>query len=96
MRGRKPTEKKIEFQLTGVEHIRQKTQTPKPDAKTQRSYIQPKASFSGGRYVLRTKKFVQLETQREIKDVIQRVVIIQNESSLQAYLHFKDGTIQQL
>lgn len=96
IRGRKPREKKLNFELTGVQHIRQKTQTPKPDAKTQSPYVQPKANFSGGRYVLRTKKFVQLETQREIKGVIQRITIIQAENGLLAYLHFKDGTSQQL
>ncbi len=93
---RKPREKKLDFELTGVPHIRQKTRTPRPDAKTSRPYIQPKANFSGGRFVLRTKKFVQLETQREIKDTIMKVVLIQAESSLLAYLHFDDGTIQQL
>ena len=93
---RKPREKKLDFELTGVPHIRQKTKEPRPDAQTQKAYIQPKANFSGGRFVLRTKKFIQLETQREIKDIIQRVTIIQGENGLLAYLHFKDGTSQQL
>ena len=93
---RKAREKNLEFQLTGVKHIQQKTRDPKPDAKTNRPYVQPKPTFQGGRFVLRTKKFIQLETQREIKDVIQRIVLIQGERSLQAYLHFPDGTIQQL
>ncbi len=94
--GRKETEKRLDFELVGVRHIKQKTRDPKPDARTNRPYVQPKPTFQGGRYVLRTKKFIQLETQREIKDIIMKIVLIQSERSLQAYLHFDDGTIQQL
>jgi len=92
----KKRKKKLEFRLTAEDRINRGTADPKPSAQVQRPYIQPKPSFIGGRYVLRTKKFVQLETQREIHGVINRIVIIQGEDGLAGYLHFDDGTTQKL
>lgn len=94
--GRRPRQKKVNFELKAVDRIVHRTRDPKPTARVNKPYVQPKPTFQGGRYVLRTKKFVQLETQREIKGTINRVLVIQGQSGLLVHLYFNDGTIQQL